>query len=228
MHISLPLPNVSMVSFSDQLTEADLAFDPALYQPELSAMEANGARYREFLLGRHAAHRALCQSGDWQASLCRIGRDEFGAPQWPEGATGSISHSRGTYVAAAASRSDYLSLGIDVEAARGPGLARAINRLCKSEGDANHPNPTVLFSAKEAIYKAVHPHIGGHLWFTDFTVEQFGADGTFFWSFNPNPNVRGAGYFLELEGAVLTCVALPCDHTLSRKRQNLQSMNRAA
>ena len=217
MFVPLPFPNVSMIAFSGHPDCETLAFDPVLYHRDLDQMGCEGQRQIEFLWGRHAAHAALRQSGAWSAANTRIGRDEFGAPQWPQGWTGSISHSRGTFIAATASTADYLSLGVDVETARGPGLARAINRLCLSDGDAEHGNPTVLFSAKEAIYKAVHPHIGGHLWFTDFTVHHFDTDGQFEWSFNLDPRVSGTGHYFTTDDLVLTCVTLPCDHMLANR-----------
>jgi 4'-phosphopantetheinyl transferase EntD len=200
---------------SDDLAGANLSLS-MLYASEMTAMKANAARRTEFLSGRNAAAVALADAGFHRANTCYIGRDSFGAPQWPTGWIGSITHSKGTYIAIAAKTADYLSIGVDIEMFRGDDMDTAIARICMVEDDDATALPTLIFSAKEAIYKACHPLIGGNLWFTDFTVTQANEDGTFAWQFNPNPAINGHGQFQVTDTGVLTCVALNHDHIIAR------------
>ena len=200
--------------YSDDVTAANLT-QSILYAQELTVMKANSARRSEFLSGRKAAALALAQAGCRTADTCYIGRDTFGAPQWPTGWTGSITHSKGTYIAIAARAADYLAIGVDVEMIRGTDMDRAVARICMVEADDKSAMPTLIFSAKEAIYKACHPVIGGNIWFTDFTVSHVDPNGTFTWQFNPAPAINGEGQFQITDTGVLTCVALGHDHTLA-------------
>lgn len=139
---------------------------------------AVGKRRREFAAGRVCARRMLRRFG-LDANLV-IGRDRNGAPLWPEGFTGSISHSDDACVVAIARQTLQLaSLGLDVENAAGldsdlvelvcdatekaacrSGCAGGLNRLAK-----------VIFSAKESAYKCLYPVIGRVLDFRDVHIE---------------------------------------------------------
>lgn len=186
-----------------------------LYAQEIADLKPNLSRTAEFLAGRKAASDALAKAGCRTARTCYIGRDRFGAPAWPAGWIGSISHAQDTFTAIAARQSDYLAIGIDVEAARGGHMDKAIARICTVDGDDTSVAPTLIFSAKEAIYKACHPIMGGNIWFTDFTISYVAPEGTFHWQFNPNPAVTGQGLFQITDTGVLTCVALRHDHALA-------------
>ena len=89
-----------------------------------------------------------------------IGRSSAGAPLWPKGFIGSLAHDEEMAVAAIARHVDALSLGIDVEPAEP--LPDDIADLVKCRGDvladvAPHLATRLLFSAKEAVYKAAYP-----------------------------------------------------------------------
>lgn len=204
---------------TDGLTGGTLS-QSILYAQEIADMKPNFSRTAEFLAGRRAASEALAKAGCRTARTSYIGRDTFGAPQWPMGWIGSITHAKGTYVAIAAKDTDYLAVGIDVETTRGIDMDRAIARICMVDGDDQSVAPTLVFSAKESIYKACHPVIGGNIWFTDFTISYVDPDGTFTWQFNPNPKVAGTGQYLITDTGVLTCVALQHGHALSAYVQN--------
>ncbi|MCX8509150.1 MAG: 4'-phosphopantetheinyl transferase superfamily protein, partial [Rhodobacteraceae bacterium] len=121
-------------------------------------------RRNEFRAGRHCARHALRSLGV-PATIPLIGPDR--APVWPEGIVGSISHSANHAIAVVASRQTCRGLGIDVEiltgtddlAALSPHVAtRAEMRLLRATyGPAE--SFALLFSGKEAIYKAIFPQI---------------------------------------------------------------------
>lgn len=114
-------------------------------------------RRRDFTLGRACAH----------AVLAEIGRDDGpilpaddGAPCWPAGLVGSITHTQGYAAALIARATDFTGLGVDAERMGGvtpdlwPRLFGARERddlMGQSDPDCA---ATLIFSAKEACHKA--------------------------------------------------------------------------
>ncbi|MES2474012.1 MAG: 4'-phosphopantetheinyl transferase superfamily protein [Pseudomonadota bacterium] len=137
---------------------------------------------RDFTLGRFCAHAALAQlGGDCPA----IGRRPNGAPDWPASFCGSITHTSGYAAAVAARRSAFVSLGLDAERVGGV-TAKLWPRLFDAEecamlsGLAPQQQPcvaTILFSAKEASFKAWSPLGANALSFRDIHIERDGEDG---------------------------------------------------
>jgi 4'-phosphopantetheinyl transferase EntD len=83
-----------------------------------------------------------------------------GAPVWPAGIVGSLSHDAKIAVAAVAMRRNILALGIDVEPAEP--LPAELLDIVVTPGErlrlASDPYAgRLFFAAKEAVYKAVHP-----------------------------------------------------------------------
>lgn len=135
-----------------------------LYAEELSAIaDASEGRRREFAAGRACARRALELLGVALGPL-PVGAD--GAPVWPDGVVGSITH-KGDYRAAAVARSsDFAGLGIDaeldaplpagvLERIASPAEVCAVERLLSERPGAHWDR--LLFSAKEATVKAAAP-----------------------------------------------------------------------
>lgn len=118
-------------------------------------------RRRHFLAGRWCADHALAQAGHGQWHL---DRDEFGLPQWPHGWLGSISHTQGKAMAAVAPVSSFAALGIDVERLMPPERAERLQRRIAAAEELavltdldTADGVTLVFSAKEALYKALYP-----------------------------------------------------------------------
>ena len=87
-------------------------------------------------------------------------------PLWPDGLVGSLAHDAEVAVAALAARRDFLSVGIDVEPAEplDPDLLEMVATAKERERIADDPyGGRLLFSVKEAIYKAVYPLDGQFL-----------------------------------------------------------------
>jgi 4'-phosphopantetheinyl transferase EntD len=134
------------------------------------------SRRRAFTTARHCARRAMAQLGVEPVAILR---DEYGAPCWPEGVVGSITHCDRYRAAAAAASADVRSVGIDAEPNlplpygvlsrvalpgerdRLPELGRLKSLVCWDR---------LLFSAKETIYKAWHPLTKLPLTFRDAEV----------------------------------------------------------
>jgi 4'-phosphopantetheinyl transferase EntD len=141
--------------------------DPAamLFPAERAVIaRASERRRREFATARECARAALARLGQPPVPVLP---DRAGAPQWPAGVAGSITHCRGYRAAAVASTLAVVSLGLDAEpngALRDPGMldiiARAEERARLGELAAAIPGVSwdrLLFCAKEAVYKAWYP-----------------------------------------------------------------------
>jgi 4'-phosphopantetheinyl transferase EntD len=132
------------------------------------------ARLDEFRHGRDCARRALRRLGIRPVAI-PVGTHR--EPIWPDGVTGSISHAGTAAAAAVARRCDALSLGLDLE----PDLpldADLVTRICRPSeierelATCNQSGQVarLLFSAKEAAYKALWPVIREFLEFHDLEV----------------------------------------------------------
>jgi 4'-phosphopantetheinyl transferase EntD len=89
-----------------------------------------------------------------------VPRSASGAPRWPTGIVGSIAHDATATVVALASAADFGSLGIDIEPAESldPDLWELIAGPNERRRMTDDPfGGRLLFAAKEAVYKAVHP-----------------------------------------------------------------------
>lgn len=128
--------------------------------PEEALVEkAAPKRRREFALGRACARGALEKLGYGGAV---IGRGANGAPLWPQGITGSITHTR-DYAAAVAGEARRFS-GIGVDAERVGGVTQDLWPRLFDDAERDHLMgldeakrlviATLIFSAKEASYKA--------------------------------------------------------------------------
>ena len=121
-------------------------------------------RRREFATGRDCARRALERLGVAPGPI--PAGERGGEPIWPAGVVGSITHCRGYRACAVARATDLATIGVDAEphAPLSDGLVgyiagpEEIGRL----GELAQAEPSIcwdklLFSAKEAVYKAWFP-----------------------------------------------------------------------
>jgi len=168
---------------------------PGLYPREAEAIRnAVPARQAEFARGRACARRALAQLG---SDPCPIPVGDHRQPLWPPGYVGSITHCKGLVVAVAARDDRLTAIGVDAEPA-GPlpdGTAKLVLAPDEME-EAPPPLDTVVFSAKEAVHKALFPI--SHVWM-DFLDVRLGLDagaGTFHAASSPHARTSVA----QMEG----------------------------
>lgn len=143
--------------------------------------DVTDTRLREFAAGRNCARRALASFGMHDTAI-PVGRQR--RPVWPAGMVGSITHTVGFCAAAVASGGSHESLGIDAEQSRELTSSER-RRVCTPSELANVRHgygdlwPIILFSIKEAVYKAWSPLTGTRLGFHDVVVEADAATGAF-------------------------------------------------
>ncbi|MFD5315518.1 4'-phosphopantetheinyl transferase [Streptomyces sp. NPDC127098] len=191
--------------------------------PAEEAVVARAATRRRlaFTTARHCARLAMGRLGLPPAAILPGAR---GAPGWPPGVTGSITHTTG-YRAAALSR-EALAVGVDAEP-HGPLPAGVLARIATAaEAAALRRLPPgthwdrMLFSAKESVYKAWFPLTGRQLGFHQ--AEIFFEPDTRSFSVGflvPAPEVGEAGAagfrgrFAVGRGLLATAVAVPDGRT---------------
>jgi 4'-phosphopantetheinyl transferase EntD len=204
--------------------------DTPLYPEEAALVtRAVAKRRREFAVVRSCARRAMEKLGVPPQPVLP---GERGAPRWPAGLAGSMTHCDGYCAAALVRATDLASLGIDAEV-HGPlpeGVLPAVSLPAEAERlrrlAAHRPGvhwDRLLFSAKESVYKAWFPLTGEWLDFTEADIE-ISADpgdrprGTFRATLLvPGPRVGGRrlgyfdGHWIADRGLVATTVAVPHD-----------------
>jgi len=175
-------PAVSAELFGDEPVD--------LFPAEQAAIaKAVDKRRREFTSVRACARRALAELGQPPAPLVP---GERGAPQWPDGITGSMTHCDGYRGCVLARTTDLASVGLDAE----PNLALpdGVQDVIALPAERDHvarlarDRPGVcwdrlLFCAKESVYKAWFPLTRRWLGFEEaritFSTGQEGSTGTF-------------------------------------------------
>ncbi|MFF5258029.1 4'-phosphopantetheinyl transferase [Actinomadura viridis] len=211
----LPGAVVSAESFGD-LADAEP------YPAERAAVAAAPpARRREFATTRACARRAL---GGLGLPAGPVPPGERGAPCWPAGVVGSMTHCAGYRAAAVARGTDVRALGIDAEP-HGPLPGRVLRAIT---GDAERAAlaglaaalpgthwDRLLFSAKEAVYKVWFPLTARSLGFRHVTVEFDPAGNGFAAGLRPPPPAppftRLTGRWLVRDGLILTALAIPAE-----------------
>jgi 4'-phosphopantetheinyl transferase EntD len=193
--------------------------------PEEAAHVARAVpeRRREFATVRACARDALARLGGPRVPLLP---GERGAPRWPAGYVGSMTHCRGYRAAAVARAGDVAGVGIDAEPdepLRDPGVVELIalpaERAMLRHLAAARPGVAwerLLFSAKESVYKTWFPLTGAWLDFDQALIGFRPDDGTFTARLLvPGPAVNGAevsvfeGRWRAGGGLLVTAICLP-------------------
>jgi 4'-phosphopantetheinyl transferase EntD len=154
------------------------------------ASEANAVagaveeRRREFGTARWCARKALVQIG---IPAVPILPDGDGAPRWPAGVVGSITHCAGYRAAAVARSGELRGIGIDAEP-HAPLAEDVLDLIARVEergqlrsledDDPGLHWSRILFCAKEAVYKAWFPLTRRWLDFADVSTS-VRPNGTF-------------------------------------------------
>ncbi|MGB2784617.1 4'-phosphopantetheinyl transferase family protein [Psychrobacter sp.] len=171
------------ISSAISLTALDKVLKGIALDKVFSAFLSEATRQRQltFLGGRLCAEQAVSQLG-WP--MISVPRSLKGVPIWPMGLCGSITHTQEAAYAIAAKYSEYNGVGIDSEWVVGDeGLNGIISMCCtKQELEAwfkPERNPliaTIIFSAKEAAYKAIYSIVMRYVDFTEFEVSEMYLD----------------------------------------------------
>jgi 4'-phosphopantetheinyl transferase EntD len=213
----LPPPVAAAESFGD-ITGA-----PLFPEEEALLARAVDKRRREFTTARACARTALAGLGVPAAPILPGLR---GAPTWPPGVVGSMTHCAGYRACAVARASDLAAIGLDAEP--NEPIPADVLRLIADVGErtwvadlqATAPGVSwdrLLFSAKESVYKAWFPLTSQWLNFTQASLTVDPAARTFAARLlvtgtapDGRPLTGFTGRWLARDGLVLTAITVPC------------------
>jgi 4'-phosphopantetheinyl transferase EntD len=189
---------------------------------EAAIAQAVDKRRREFTTVRACARAALARLGLPPVPIVPGPR---GAPQWPDGVVGSMTHCAGYRACAVALDRNLLALGLDAEPhdQLPDGVLVAVSleeerkRLAALAAAAPGTHwDRMLFSAKESVYKAWFPLTGRWLGFEDASVTIDPEAGMFTArllvegpDLNGVPLTRFTGRWLVDGGLIITAIAVP-------------------
>ena len=148
--------------------------------PELA--DATPTRRFEFLAGRVCAAEAMRRLGVPTEALLR--RRPDGTPVWPAGLTGSITHTIGFVSVAVASTDRIGALGIDSEEILSAERAQRVANVfataaevasARAAGLDEQTAVSLIFSAKEAIFKCLHASVHRIFDFDDVQITHVNA-----------------------------------------------------
>ncbi|KZN46917.1 4'-phosphopantetheinyl transferase family protein [Pseudoalteromonas luteoviolacea] len=171
MHITEQSPFTPILPYSFHST----AFDASQYQDDdytyfnqslpIKLQRAVAKRKAEYLAGRVCAAKAMAPLGITHFEVLS-GEDR--APIWPAKICGAITHSKGIAMAMVTDAENVLGIGIDIEhymadkqelELQGQILREDENEAFAQLGQLHGKPLTLVFSAKESIYKALYGQV---------------------------------------------------------------------
>jgi enterobactin synthetase component D len=216
---SVALPDsdtsVMMMQFDTQHYSPVLFAHCGIEMPE-AIRGAVHKRQAEFLAGRYLAKKILMSLGLMSTDIA-VGNDR--APIWPQTVIGSISHTDTLAVCAISPQySKHGGVGIDIESLIDVEKATEVEGVVFTEkergrlpSDARDTSwlMTLLFSAKESIFKALYPQVQCYFDFLDVTFLRIDAQWLYF-ELNTRladalvPGIQGKVYYAKVGEKVLT------------------------
>lgn len=143
-------------------------------------------RRAEFLAGRYAAKRCFSNIGELPLSAdFRLESGDHGEPLWPAHLVGSITHTHDLACAVVAHSNRYEGVGVDIEhwiaaerflSVKEQILSPEEERWLVTQDRPIHQLGTIVFSAKESLFKALYPSVGSYFDFHAAQVIQLNQD----------------------------------------------------
>ena len=178
-------------------------------------------REQEYSLGRYCAKQAINAIG---IDCNEIQSSSYGFPIWPKGIVGSISHSKGTCLSAVAKSENFQTIGIDVEQfnrMKERSLERITHPKEIAEIGSDLKKATLLFSIKEAFYKAQFPIYKTHLNFKDlaFSYDFSSQQAELIWLSDKSPIAQSDYSKWKITYQIIenTCFALCSKDNIANK-----------
>lgn len=177
-------------------------------------------RQQEFIAGRFCAVQAAKMAG---FDLIKLPSAVTREPVWPEGIVGSITHSKQMAISCVSLSDDMSSVGIDAEELLESSLGIEVESTIADDTELTLLNKneyqkgiTILFSAKESLYKALFPLVRTFIDFKEVKLVALDTERESFelklLSNNPKLiNFLGnyQGSFKQIGETIITLVSIP-------------------
>lgn len=203
------LPSLMDERVSHVVLKATSEQHECLHRDEISyaAAIAHPRRREEFLRGRSAAHLALAHFGVEPTTAIKRGPD--GEPLWPEGFVGSITHCHPWTIAVVGRQDEVSAIGVDLESTERMRIEDVRTVICRPPelawvaGGEPVARLTMLFAAKEAIFKAIYPSCLRRFDFLDVELTPVASENGFVATLQANLSERRAkGHSFEIRCSV--------------------------
>lgn len=188
----------------------------------LSMVDVSEKRKSEFLAGRYCARQALSNFG---VKAFQVGIGENRSPLWPEGYSGSISHTCDVATAIVSNSHDILGVGVDVERVLTHDFFEDVKTHVLTPGEyyllnsrkySKYEMLTIIFSLKESFFKAAYNLTQCYFGFDAITIISIdGESGTITFCINETlherlcqDDVLEGQFTFAGEGLVATLVTL--------------------
>lgn len=196
-------------------TEKDLAgYHLSAQEAALLGSRVVKKRRKEFLLGRAACHTALRSAGI--PSPPPILKGPHNEPIWPRGYVGALTHTSEMAICAVAPAHRTRGLGVDVEDLRTQVPEDAYRLVCTNDEltwllSANPDERTtrfkMIFSSKEAVFKAFFPQVRTYIEFHAGTLDWNESRKQFHGRLHKTlPNAYPAGYRFTVDCRILDTI----------------------
>ena len=190
-----------------------------IYLPK-SIKNSVDKRQAEFLAGRYMAMSVLKSLG---LKGNNIGIGKHRNPVWPQNIIASITHTKTSSLCAAAFKNSYLYLGIDLEDIISVELVRELKNsiiipdeetILKNTSLSFEQAFTLVFSAKESLFKALYPSVRYYFDFSAARITEICPQTSSFTlvlaenlTTKLNAGMVFTGYFAQIEQQILTIIA---------------------
>ncbi|MCS4307009.1 4'-phosphopantetheinyl transferase EntD [Rheinheimera pacifica] len=216
-----------------ELLIASCQFDVSRYNDTLfkhygitmpdSLLRAVPKRRCEYLAGRVLFQQLLQEHNQPAWPLLNT---PAGAPLWPPGYTGSVSHSDGTAICCLCPTGVYQATGIDIETILSTKTGTDIEQLILQPAEQHLLRQltavtytellTIAFSAKESLYKALYPQVQRFFGFEDAAITNIKAETQQFTLCLTSPlgpqlstDTEFHGHYSYVGQQVISLIALP-------------------
>lgn len=183
-------PDILLIQAVYQITDLTAGdFSRFHITPPANLNKMVAKRRSEYLAARLCARKALLESGSARYDVPGL---PDRSPAWPDGYTGSLTHTS-SLAAACVARSDQVShIGLDIEDLIDPEMYqdlqgeiltpddRPFSEQAQALGLSEIAFLTLIFSAKEAVFKAIYRDVGYIFGFEAVSLVAFSEQGLTF------------------------------------------------
>ncbi|MFW7380899.1 MAG: 4'-phosphopantetheinyl transferase family protein [Oligoflexus sp.] len=203
----------------DFFTKQGITLPPHLKQ-------AIAKRRLDYLAGRYCARLALKNLG-FSTTEYMITTGPSRAPQWPTGYLGAITHTKSYAAAIVGKKSDWLGLGLDAEVIVDESKPSLVRHVCRPEEFeklqgldlfSDQVLFTLIFSAKESLFKALYPTVQNYFGFQAAHIIKIDQESGHFiieLAEKIHPDITAPtsfnGRFIQLNDKVVTLIKIKSD-----------------
>ncbi|MEB5477848.1 4'-phosphopantetheinyl transferase family protein [Acinetobacter pollinis] len=187
---SIDLEVIELSFYQEEICENHLIQQNLTIPPNFSKMTMK--RRNEYLAGRICTTVALKKLGIKDKELNGLTINSDRAPNFPDGIIGSITHTKDIAIACVAKSRTYANIGIDIEKIIDMETCKSIAKIIMTPYEIRKIESlnklkipyinliTLIFSAKESLFKALYKNVGYVFGFEVATIIRINDKAAYF------------------------------------------------